>query len=158
QVRQAETQTRENLFKALTAQARARRFSRQQGQRFDSLAALGQAAAIARELRMPPEAFDPLRDEAIACLALPDLTPTGRVIARPPGIHVATFDSTMTRYALWFKDRTIQVRRIADDQEVARFQARGDAVHIVGLSPDGRYLATTHSPGFALTAWDVERH
>ena len=44
-------------------------------------------------------AFDPLRDEAIACLALPDLKPTGRVIHRPPGVIAVAFDPTMTRYA-----------------------------------------------------------
>ena len=32
----------------------------------------------------------------------------------------------MTRYALRFRDGTISVRRVADDQEIARFKARGD--------------------------------
>ena len=40
------------------------------------------------------------------------------------------------------------VRRVADDQEIARFQARGDRdIFVFAFSPDGRYLATTHSPG-----------
>ena len=55
------------------------------GQRFDSLDALAQAAAIARELKLPATRLDPLRDEAIACMALPDLKPTGRVIDRSAG-------------------------------------------------------------------------
>ena len=64
----------------------------------------------------------------------------------------------MTRYALRFRDGTIQVRRVADDEEIARFSARGDREFFVfGFSPDGRYLATTHSPGFALTVWDIEQ-
>ena len=46
----------------------------------------GQAAAIGQELKLPPERFDPLRDEAIACLALPDLRADGRVITRPSGV------------------------------------------------------------------------
>jgi serine/threonine protein kinase/WD40 repeat protein/tetratricopeptide (TPR) repeat protein len=158
QVRQAERQIRENLFNALAAQARATRFSRQKGQRFDSLDALTKAAVIARELKRPRETFDQLRDEAIACLALPDLKPAGRVIARPPRVYSASFDPTMTRYALRFKDGTIQVRGVADDREVARFQARGDReVQILHFSPDGRYLVTTDYPGFALTVWDIER-
>ena len=37
---------------------RAIRFSRQVGQRFESLAVLERAAAIARELELPPEQFD----------------------------------------------------------------------------------------------------
>ena len=64
----------------------------------------------------------------------------------------------MTRYALRFRDGTISVRRVADDQEIARFQARGDRdICVFGFSPDGRYLATTHHPGGALTVWDIDR-
>ena len=64
----------------------------------------------------------------------------------------------MTRYALLFRDGTIQVRLVADDQEVARFSARGDREFFVfGFSPDGRYLATRDSPGHALTVWDIEQ-
>ncbi len=45
---------RAQLLQALHDRARAQRLARQPGQRFDSLAALGQAAAIARELNLPP--------------------------------------------------------------------------------------------------------
>jgi hypothetical protein len=51
----------------------AGRLSRRAGQRFKSLDALAKAAQIARERHMPPERFLELRNEAIACLALPDL-------------------------------------------------------------------------------------
>ena len=71
---------------------------------------------------------------------------------------MATFDPTMTRYALRFRDGTISVRRVADDREVARFQARGDRESgVFGFSPDGRYLATSHHPEGGLTVWDVDR-
>ncbi len=83
-IQSAERKTRENLFESLTSQAQARRFSRRIGQRFESLDALARAAAIARELDLPADRLDPLRDEAIACLALPDMKPTGRMIRRPP--------------------------------------------------------------------------
>ncbi len=37
-------------------------------------------------------------------------------------------------------------------------QARGDRdVFVFRFSPDGRYLATTHIPGYALTVWDIDR-
>jgi len=124
-IQKAEAEGRERLFDSLTSQARATRFSRRMGQRFESLKALNQAAAIGRALMLPPERFETLRDEAIACTALPDLEPTGRVITMPPGVIAQTFDSTMTRYALRFGDGTISVRRVADDQEIARFRARG---------------------------------
>ena len=71
---------------------------------------------------MPAKRIDPLRDEAIASLALPDLRPTGRVIHRPSGAFDVAFDPTMTRYALLFRDGTIQVRLVADDLELVRFR------------------------------------
>jgi serine/threonine protein kinase/WD40 repeat protein len=157
EIRQAEIWGREQLFESLTAQARAGRFSRQMGQRFDSLDALDRAARIGRDLKLPPEKFEPLRHEAIACLALPDLRPTGRVIPRPLNVISVAFDPTMTRYALRFKDGTIQVRHLADDHEVARFNGRGDREVKLFFSPDGRRLATTHFPASALTVWDVDR-
>ncbi len=43
-------------------------------------------SSIARDLKLPPDQFDRLRDEAIACLALPDLKETGQVIHRPPEV------------------------------------------------------------------------
>ena len=160
QERKARIEAREQLFQALYDRARAQRFSRQAGQRFDGLAALDQAVAIARDLKLPPERLDPLRDEAIACLALPDLRPDpgSRIIKRPAGVERVAFDPTMTRYAFRFKDGTIRVRRVADDQDVASFHARGDrGVEVFGFSPDGRYLATNHFPGFDLTVWDIGR-
>jgi len=158
QQRQARTETRQQLFKALQDQARAGRFSRQVGQRFDSLEALDRATAIARELKLPRARLDPLRDEAIACLALPDLKAMGRVIPRPQGVALAAFDPTMTRYALRFRDGTVRVKNVGDDQEVAAFGARGDReIFVFRFSPDGRYLATTHFPGFGLTVWDIDR-
>jgi predicted nucleic acid-binding protein len=56
----------EQAFRALWNEARARRLSRQAGQRLASLAALTQAA------RMRPD--EGLRDEAIAIMAQPDVT------------------------------------------------------------------------------------
>jgi eukaryotic-like serine/threonine-protein kinase len=158
-IQRAQGETREQLFKALQAQARAGRFSRQMGQRFDGLAALTKAAAIARELKLPRERLDPLRDEAIACMALPDLKPTGRLINKSAGVVARAFDSTMTRYAQRFRDGTIEVRRVADDQEVDHFQVRGDhEIFVFGFSPDGRYLATAHHDVRVLTVRDIERH
>ncbi len=156
--RQARTEARHELFKAHLDRARAGRLSRRMGQRFDSLEALRAAASIGRELKLPPERLDPLRDEAIACMALPDLKQSGRIIRRPPGVINFAFDPTMTRYALRFRDGTIQVRSFADNQEIARFHARGDRdIGVFVFSPDGRYLATVHHPGAALTVWDIER-
>ncbi len=158
-ISRAEEKTQLQLFEALYARARAGRFSRRAGQRFDSLDALDQGAAIGRVLKLDPERFDKLRDEAIACMALPDLKSTGKVITRPPDVMYAAFDPAMIRYALRFRDGKISVLRVADDQEIARFQGRGDRdIWTFGFSPDGRYLVTTHSPRGALTVYDIDRH
>ena len=158
QIRGADRKTRESLFESEVSQARARRFSRRMGQRFESLAAVGRAAGIARELKLPPEQFETLRDEAIACLALPDMRKAGRVIDRPPGVLMVAFDSTMSRYALRFRNGTIEVKNVADDQQIASFRARGDRdIFTFGFSPDGRFLSTAHLPDCGLTVWDVEK-
>ncbi len=158
--RLARIKARETLFESLVDQARARRYSRRTGQRYESLNALDRAAAIARELKLPTERLDALRDEAIACLALPDLRrePGRRKIRRPPGVIAVAFDRAMTRYAFRFKDGTIQVRRVADDQELNRFHARGDREAVVfRFSPDGRYLVTNHHPDYGVTVWNLDR-
>ncbi len=75
---------------AYTAQARAGKFSRRPGQRFESLDAVGQAMKLLDGLPQGPETTsrrDSLRDLAIACMALPDLKPAGRVIDRPTGVY-----------------------------------------------------------------------
>ncbi len=145
---------------AYTAQARNGLFSRRQGQRFETLKAVSQAANLLEGL--PPGTGsaarrDSLRDLAIAALALPDLKPAGRVIHRPRDVIATSFDPTMTRYALRFRDGAISVRRALDDQEIDQFRARGvrDA-RLYGFSPDGRYLAAGHQPGGAVTIRDID--
>jgi hypothetical protein len=107
--------------------------------------------------KYPPERFAPLRDEAIACMALPDLEQTAPSIRIPEGTVAFAFDAGMTRYALRLRDGTILVRSTGDDRENARFQGRGDReIYIFELSPNGRYLATRHQPDGAVTVWDVD--
>jgi len=155
---EAQTDANVQLLEALQSHARAGRFSRRIGQRLKSLHALEKAAAIAAELRLPRAQFDLLRDEAIACMALPDLESTGRVITKPGGVIASVFDSTMTRYALRFRDGAVSLRLVADDREVARFQAGAAwTAWIFDFSRDGRYLATADPPGGLLRVWDLDR-
>ncbi len=83
--RDAKRDALDKLWRSHLARAQAGRFSRRPGQRLDSLAALEEAARIAREVGVPAEGMDELRNEAIACLALPDLRPGTTSIAVPPG-------------------------------------------------------------------------
>ena len=67
----SEIQTHQKLFEARTARARTSRFSHQVGQRFETLGAISEAAKIGRNLGLTADRFDPLRDEAIASMAVP---------------------------------------------------------------------------------------
>src|SRR5262249_53701376 len=104
-------QTKESaLWLSLYEQARARRFSRQMGQRLDSLDALAKAAAI--------RADDRLRDEAIAAMALPDvrLGPPWR--AWPPGSAARDVDGQYRLYARCSDKGVISIRSLPDDREI----------------------------------------
>ena len=90
-----------NLWEAYLAQARAGRMSRRVGQRFDSLDAIKRALA----LPLPPgHTRDELRNEAISCLALPDLRPVRKVpVCTWPGTEVVyqVSDGLPERCAWW---------------------------------------------------------
>jgi eukaryotic-like serine/threonine-protein kinase len=148
----AEIDGREKLFTSYAAQARASRFSRRPGQRFAALRALAEAAKIHRT----PE----LRDEAIACLALPDLDEIYRSPESFQGV-VLVYDSKLERYARLDWDGVLSVRQVKDDREVRRFPSPGPIGenYMLTFSPDGRYLAviyrlaTTHP----LKVWRLDR-
>jgi WD40 repeat protein/tRNA A-37 threonylcarbamoyl transferase component Bud32 len=141
----AENDAREKLWGSYLAQARAGRFSRQPGQRFDSLEALARAAAI-----RPTEE---LRDEAIACLALADLRRAG------PREGPAEPETP-----LWFckiepDDRgRVNITDKRSGRRLVSLPGHTGANPLPVWSPDGRYLAVFH-PGVdvgprALTLWD----
>jgi WD40 repeat protein/Tfp pilus assembly protein PilF len=149
----AEAETRRNLFDTLTAQARAGRLSRRAGQRFDSLDALARAGRIGRGLNLSAERLGKLRDEAIACMALPDL----KRIKQWGGWNAATvaiaYDADFERYAQLRRDGSVSIRRVADDQEILHLAAHGFRPR---LSFDGRYLAVEDLRNY-LEIWSLER-
>ena len=150
--RAAEIDGREKLFNSYVAQARASRFSRRPGQRFAALRALAEAAKIHRT----PE----LRDEAIACLALPDLDEVHRSSEAFRGVRLA-FDPNLEHYAGLDWDGVVSVRRVADDREVRRFPSPGPVGEsfVLAFSPDGRHLAVTYGIGstYPLKVWRLDR-
>ncbi len=142
----SERDAREQLFLSLLNQARAGRFSRQMGQRLDSLDALAKAARLRRD--------DRLRDEAIAAMALPDIRPGPSWHALPPGYHYWSFDDNYRLFARANYDGIISVRTIPDDREIQEIRTEPTKVEWILLSPDGRYVARLEI-GRKLRLWRV---
>jgi serine/threonine protein kinase/WD40 repeat protein len=154
----AEGKATEELWHSYLAQARAARFSGQPGRRFDSLEVLRKAAAI----RFSPE----LRDEAIACLALPDLKLVRRVeLADPKLAHSdeenhGVFDCHLERYACVLTNSgRIIIRSETNDQDLFQLpppQGAGEAVALGKFSHNGRLLPVWYGD-HSLRVWDLER-
>jgi serine/threonine protein kinase/WD40 repeat protein/tetratricopeptide (TPR) repeat protein len=146
------------LFDARLTQARAARWSGRIGQRFESWKALTEAAEIARELELDESRLLELRNEAIACLALMDV----RLVKEWPGSPAGTgdamsFDANFEHYARCDAKGLISVRRVADDQELARLDSgrRGHASLL--LSPDGNLLVGLNDWHLTMLVWDWRR-
>jgi WD40 repeat protein len=159
----AERDATERLFEALWARAEAGRTSGRPGQRFGGLEALRQAAQIAREQGRPAADLVKLRNEAIACLALPDLQPQREWEGNPPGTNGLAFDARFERYARSFGDEGIRVCRASDHRVLFRLPTLPASWASRWLwptfSPDGRYLAVFYTRWAAkrpLEVWDLE--
>ncbi len=133
EAREAEGRATANLRSSYLQQARALRQSGRDGQRFLALAALAEAA------RVRPGAD--LTDEALACLALPDLGNARRVGGTLPAECGACFDPAMAHYARSDGRGELSVRAVADDRELARLPGAGAPIGLLRFSPDGRLLA-----------------
>jgi WD40 repeat protein len=153
QTRQAQDEAKHRLYRALVNQARAGRLGRRVGQRFESLETLDEAARIARELNLPAQDSLELRNEVIACLALPDARAVQEWDGRPAdGTHV-DFDGNLERYARVDAAGNVSVRRVAPDEEVCHFvSALGGGWPRLG--PRGRFLGIERAPRYEV--WKVD--
>jgi WD40 repeat protein len=145
-VEQSERGAKDSLWLSLYEQARARRFSRQMGQRLDSLEAIAQAAQLRIDER--------LRDEAIAAMALPDvrLGPTSH--SWPPGFDAWDVDRDYRLIVGSSNTGVISIRSLADDREIQNIVSTATRRGVVFLSPDGRYVAHLEA-GDTLKVWRV---
>ncbi len=160
--RKAEREGKEKLLQSLISEAKADRFSRRVGQRFDTLDAVRRAAELARELEEPAAALDELRDLAAAALALPDLRPDA-VRTGPPadggnswGVPVP--DPTGRLVAFHHQHGAVSLRRAGGgpgaDGEVARLPGRGNPAQPLWTA-DGRVLAVWHWVEQRVEVWRV---
>ena len=139
-----------SLWLSLYEQARARRFSRQLGQRLDSLDALAEAAAIRPDER--------LRDEATAAMALPDVRLRPGRHAWPPAHYGGwgwSHDAQYRSYARVSGQGVISLRSLPDDREFQTIDRAPAKFSGLVLSPDGRYLATVAAGDDTLRVWRV---
>jgi WD40 repeat protein len=145
QTEEAERQKTDKLWQSYRDRARAGRFSGRVGQRFDSLAALAEAA----KFRIVPE----MRDEAIACLALPDVRIEREWEGWPAGSVGLDVAATLDVYARTDEHGGVSVRRLADDAEVAALAGDGAKV-LPSFSRDGRLLLLRQLGGRRVKVWN----
>lgn len=151
-------QTRENLERAERAEAdavgqlfqaklnwvRANRLTGQPGQRFKSLAELARAA-------VPTNSLD-LRNEAIACLALPDLRPL-KHWTKAPDRDTFVFSPSFRLYVTNDDEGNLTARDSITDAVRYRLPTQGARLTVALMSSDERFLATSDLDGHA-QLWD----
>ena len=144
----AERDATEKLWSAYLAQARAGRRSARAGQRFESLEAVRQAAAIRPSID--------LRNEAIASLALADLRPLPAPLTSRDQKQYSAFDEALERFVRVDTNGAVSVCRVSDGAELMRLPDRISLGNLYSaFSPNGRFLALYHRGG-GLLAWDLE--
>jgi serine/threonine protein kinase/WD40 repeat protein len=136
----------DQLFLALLNRARAGRYSRQMGQRLESLDAVEQAAGIHPDER--------LRDEAIAALALPDVRRVPGWYAASPGTAAVAYGRQYRLYARNDPPGGISIRSLPDDREIRRVASDAILANCLQFSPDDRFLAGLDAK-YRLSVWRV---
>lgn len=144
-------QARSRLWESYLSQAKAQHSSGQIGQRLEAVATLAKAAAIRPTIE--------LRDEAIACLALPDIRWDRVWQPSEPGLPDPTvdFDSSLQRYFIHYRPMgRISVRGVQDDRELVSLPENAVARILTEsrFSPDGRYLVRATEE--ASEIWDID--
>jgi serine/threonine protein kinase/WD40 repeat protein len=147
----------QHLYDALLGEARAKQLSGRAGQRFESLDAVGKAAALHRSRE--------LSDAAVAALALPDLRDQKKLrFTSQWAAGNVIFDGPLELYAF----RTlagISVRRVQDDQEVSFLPVKDmrdipNRLRLRRFDSRSRYLAAACLRGSRdgrCRVWDLAR-
>jgi WD40 repeat protein len=161
---QAQSQGEEKQLQAHLAEARARRFSRQAGQRFQTLAALAQAVELAHRLNKPAEDFDEIRNLAIVALALPDFRlateweewgQQQQLSPRKLFEYARAWAGQQLYLAFSNANGDVTVERVEDAVVVARLPGQGKRVS-TGWLRDGS-LVLFDPADRSVKFWNVER-
>jgi serine/threonine protein kinase/WD40 repeat protein len=152
----AENDATTRLLASSINHARASRRSRFAGRRFEGLRAIDEATQLdnAGDSRLE------LRNEAIACLALPDLRPLDSWPIRPDdGFLGVDFDPMTGRMARGTVDGSVIVRGARGTGERLLLPGNGRRAVFVRFSRDGRHLAVkSEEDGHVHVAvWDLGR-
>lgn len=134
------------LWESQLNQARAQRMTAIAGRRFDTLQLLRKAAAATNRLE--------LRNQAIACLALPDLRPAKQWRRSLQG-DSWQFDSQLQRYFTNDSSGNVRIRDVETDRELAWLPGEGASLTRMLCSPDDRFMATSDTNGKA-RVWELE--
>ena len=138
----------EKLWASYLAEARVSRFSGRPGQRFSGLAALQKAARIRPNMAV--------RNEAIACMSVPDMELVRSWEGQPEGYEQMAFSNKLDRYARGDQVGTIHVYETRSDAELFSLPGDGNPLDwFLMFSPDDRYLAAAREKSFAV--WDLVR-
>jgi serine/threonine protein kinase/WD40 repeat protein len=152
----AESDANSKLLDSYVASARAGRRSRFAGRRFDSLDAIRRAALLDERGNRLLE----LRNEAIACLALPDLRPIRCWEGDPPAGFVGVdLDPTSRRVARGTYGGDVLIRSPDRPSDEVQLAGAGLPAVMVRFSRDGHYLAVKHAGRgeVTLVVWDARR-
>src|SRR5262249_39692319 len=143
---EAEREALQKLCDSSYSQAQANRRSGRVGQRFESLSALKEAARLARQLDRDADYFLKLRNEAIACMALPDLPRTRPLQGRPSSPYAAAIDDRFRYYAWGDSVGAVHIHALPADSVLARLPRPGKSAVAARLrfSNDGRWLAISY--------------
>ncbi len=128
----AKNETREQLYAALLAQARASRMTPQAGHRIEALAAIQKAAAIHPSLE--------LRNEAIGALTLVDLKVAKTLRVRENNAQRLAFDAKLETVAVTTESGDINIISFSDGSILKTITGTGKPVLSL-IHSGSRYLA-----------------
>ncbi len=141
----AEADAVERLQESRLSWVHANRYTGRPGRRYDSLAELAKAAARTNSLE--------LRNEAIACLGLPDLRPQ-KAWAKTPRWDSFHFNATFELYGTNDASGNLTIRNAANDAVRFEIPTRGAPLTAALSSRNDRWIATSDTSGRAWL-WEV---